>query len=385
MSRQYSTIFLLLLISVLSFYNQLQADPADQMVKQLMQQYHLPGAAIAVMRNGKLIKARGYGWANKAKHTKASPHQLFRIASVSKILTGVSTLQLIQAGKLHYQSNAFSVLKIKALSPKYRNKASEKITVRNLLLMAGGWGNSHDTGIDLNFGPLPWIATHNFHLKAPLTCEETARLAQNVTLDYPPGTTFAYANPNYCLLGLLISKVNHLAYTPQAYQHYVQQHLLTPLGIHDMLIGSTNKSLPNEVHYYTNNPNQQLPYGNTQVLQKTYAFGGWLASPIDLVKLINGLPKLLNQQQLNFISTKPSHIFYKLKKTTIPYYYSSGFWLYPQKTGLAWVGHGGFTGTRAIVIKRPDKTIIALIFNKRPRPSTPALDNIRSQLLKVKI
>lgn len=381
MKRNYSIKFLLVLLAFVFHIPLLYADKLDKAITSYMQQYKIPGAAVAVMRDGKLIKAKGYGWTNKAKRIKASPQQLFRIASVSKIVTGVSILQLIQAGKLHYQTKAFPLLQIKPLAKKQLNKVTQHITVRDLLLMAGGWGNSFDTGIDLNFGPLPWIATHKYHLKAPLTCYQTARLAQIVPLSYQPGTHFAYANPNFCLLGLLISKVNHLPYTPKAYENYIQRTLLTPLGISDMRIGNSSKSLPNEVHYYAAHPNKQLPYGKSNVLQKTYAFGGWLASPIDLAKLMNGIPELLDKKEQQFIRNKPKHICYEDKKSLPQHFYSSGFWLYPQKRGLAWVGHGGFTGTRAIVVKQTNGTIVALIFNKRPLPNRTALRQLITTLL----
>jgi N-acyl-D-amino-acid deacylase len=363
----------------------LQASPLDNTIQKLMQQYKLPGAAVAVMKQGRIIKSQGYGWANKQQHLKASAQQLFRIASISKILTGLSVLQLIQQGKLHYQDKVFTLLNIPPFRGAKLTTALKSITVRDLLLMSGGWDKVQRSGIDLSFGPLPKRAKKAYQLKAPLSCYTTARLAQSLPLDFKPGTKFAYSNTNYCLLGLLISKVNHLPYTAKAYEHYIQLTLLRPLGITDMQIGKAKKSLPTEVQYYSQKPSHEFPYSNTHVLAKTYAVGGWIATPIDLVKLMNAVSTLLRPAQLKFITHKPARIYYEKSPHGEKYFYSSGFWLYPQKHGLAWTGHGGFTGTRSLLVKRPDGYIAALIFNKRPLPNLPALEHIRKLLLRIRL
>jgi N-acyl-D-amino-acid deacylase len=347
----------------------------DRDIKRYMRRYQIPGAGVAVMQHGKLIYTQGYGWSDKDKKIPVQADNLFRIASVSKIITATAVLQLIQEGKLHYDDKVLDVLNDIAPLPKMKvNKSVQKLTVRDLLLMTTGWGNSHSMGYDATFGPLPSFWERKYDLAAPLSCYEAARFMMGMPMVYHPGTHFAYSNIGFCYLGLLISKVNHLPYTPAAYEQYVLAHLLNPLGITDMRLGSTQATLPNEVHYYADDLDNGLPYGTSKVLQKAYAAGGWLASPVDLVKFAAGVPKILNAQQLAFIMNAPKGVEYPVaKKGGNAYFYSSGWWMYGTQEGLLWVAHGSFAGTRAMIVKRPDGTIISIIFNKLPRPMNSAL------------
>ncbi|MSP53547.1 MAG: class A beta-lactamase-related serine hydrolase [Gammaproteobacteria bacterium] len=347
----------------------------DRDIKRYMRRYQIPGAAVAVMQQGKLVYTQGYGWADKDKKIPVQATNLFRIASVSKIITATAVLQLIQQGKLHYDDKVLDVLNdIQPLPKMKANKLIQKLTVRDLLLMSTGWGNSHSMGYDAIFGPLPSFWEHKYDLVAPMSCYEAARFMMGIPMVYSPGSHFAYANISFCYLGLLISKINHLPYTPAAYEQYVLSHVLNPLGITDMRLGSTQETFANEVHYYADDVDNGLPYGTSRVLEKAYAAGGWLASPIDLVKFAYGLPKILNKQQLAFIENEPKGVEYPAnKKNRKIYFYSSGWWMYGTQDGLLWIAHGSFAGTRAMIVKRPDGTIISIIFNKLPRPTGSAL------------
>jgi N-acyl-D-amino-acid deacylase len=347
----------------------------DSDIKRYMRRYQIPGAAVAVMQHGQLIYTQGYGLANKDKNLPVQANNLFRIGSVSKIITGAAILQLIQEGKLHYNDKIFDILNDLQPLPKMKmNKLTQSLTVRDLLLMTTGWGNSHSMGYDAVFGPLPSFWEHKYDLAAPMSCYEAARFMMGMPMVYKPGSHFAYANVGFCYLGLLISKVNHLPYTPAAYEQYVLNHILNPLGITDMRLGSTQETFANEVHYYADDIDNGLPYGTSRVLEKSYAAGGWLASATDLVKFAYGLPKILNAQQLAFIMNPPKGVEYPVsKKARKTYFYSSGWWMYGTNEGLLWIAHGSFAGTRAMIVKRPDGTIISIIFNKLPRPTGSAL------------
>src|SRR5687767_1137905 len=72
----------------------------DQIISDLMRKYAIPGGAVAVLRDGKLIYARGFGYANVESKTPVQPDALFRLASVSKPITGVAIMKLVEDGKL---------------------------------------------------------------------------------------------------------------------------------------------------------------------------------------------------------------------------------------------------------------------------------------------
>jgi N-acyl-D-amino-acid deacylase len=131
----------------LPFAPSLQADdgpalaPFDDLLTRFVKDNDVPGAAIAVTRAGKLVHARGFGHADAAKKFPVKPGSLFRIASISKPITAVAVLQLIERGKIklndpvlrHFHLKPFLATSAKA------DKRWEKITVRHCLQHTGGW------------------------------------------------------------------------------------------------------------------------------------------------------------------------------------------------------------------------------------------------------
>ena len=74
----------------------------DQSVRNLMKQYGIPGGAVAVVRDGKLFYARGFGYADVENKTPVKPDALFRLASVSQTLTSAAIMKLVDEGKLAF-------------------------------------------------------------------------------------------------------------------------------------------------------------------------------------------------------------------------------------------------------------------------------------------
>src|SRR5687767_12521825 len=99
-----------LLLGAASLAGMRAADPADEAdrafasfdreVEQFMQARGVPVAALAVVKDRRLVYARGYGWADRERQEPVRPDSLFRIASVSKPITGVAVLKLVEDGRL---------------------------------------------------------------------------------------------------------------------------------------------------------------------------------------------------------------------------------------------------------------------------------------------
>lgn len=112
----------------------------DRAVKGLLRKYKIPGATVAVMKDGRLVYAEGYGFSDKAAKEKAKPETLLRIASVSKTITAVGVLKLVQEGKLGLDDRAFDLLD--DLHPPIGSDPDPRlgfITVKDLLRHSGGW------------------------------------------------------------------------------------------------------------------------------------------------------------------------------------------------------------------------------------------------------
>lgn len=262
----------------------------DAQVNEFMQKWNLPGGSIAVVKDGKLIYARAFGEADK--DTPVTPQHLFRIASLSKPVTAMAIMKLIQDGMLQADAQVFGEKGI-LNNPEYQNIKDERIkriTVRHLLEHTAGWDREINPIGDPMFNSIK-IAEE---MHAPADQQTIIQYILSKPLDFEPGTRFSYSNIGYCIIGRVIEKVTGLPYG-----EYVYQQLLQPLGISDMHLAKNlyEAKHENEVRYY-DIPSRGLmpsvyepgtkvsyPYGGFN-LEAMDAHGGWLASATDIAKLI---------------------------------------------------------------------------------------------------
>jgi N-acyl-D-amino-acid deacylase len=106
----------------------------DRIIREIMQKWSIPGAAVAVAKDGRLVYARGFGYADVAAGELVSPDSMFRIASVSKPLTAITVMKLVEQGEIDLDAKAFDYLA--DLEPPPGSEVDPRlasITVRNLL------------------------------------------------------------------------------------------------------------------------------------------------------------------------------------------------------------------------------------------------------------
>src|ERR1041385_5957375 len=142
----------------------------DQLASTLLTKYHIAGGALAVTRNGKLVFARGYGYANKANGDLVQPDSRFRLASLSKPITSAAVLLLVQRGKLSLDQRVFDILSYEPLPGESVDPRLATITIRHLLEHSGGW--NRDTTFDPMFLPVPIAAATG--TPAPATTDSTS-------------------------------------------------------------------------------------------------------------------------------------------------------------------------------------------------------------------
>lgn len=354
--------------------------PFDRMIHDFMEKHQVPGCALAVTDHGRLVHARGYGHANVATGQRVTPTSLFRIASISKPITAVAVLQLVQRNQLSLDAKVFDLLDHKPL-PNQKTKPDERlksITVCHLLQHQGGWDRSKS--FDAMFRSVQFADA--LGIAPPAGSDDVIRCMLSEPLDFDPGQKCVYSNYGYCLLGRVIEAV-----TGQPYEEYVTRHVLAPLGIRSMRIGKTRlegKS-EHEVCYYdpgkgpsvfADDLNQQVPqpYGAWH-LEAMDAHGGWIASAVDLARFASAFDdpsqcKLLNQQTVRTMFARPDGLAGydqngKPKKT----YYSCG-WM-NRVVGKDKMNHwhtGSLAGTSTILVRRHDHRNWILLFNARTSP-----------------
>jgi len=361
-------------LPVSGFANDPGMEALDRQFIPFLKKWRVPGASITVIKNNQIVVSRGYGWIDKEMGTPIAPESLFRIASVSKTLTAVTILKLIQDGKLHLNDSVFHILEdLKPLNGRAVNPRIYQITVQNLLQMSSGWFSS-GSHFDPMFGPWPKKFTDALSPELPASCETTTRFMMSQPLRNKPGAAYAYSNLDYCILGLIINKVTGTRYGYSGYERYVKDNILSPLGIHNMQIGSTQFKYraSGEAKYYRDptsiSPEElanssYLPYSADEILKKNFANGGWIATPQDLALFMQALSqgRILDNQSLRLMQQKPA--FVTKERTT---YYTMGGIVYNLNGQRYWIQTGSFTGTNALIVTKPNGTTIAVVFNYRP-------------------
>lgn len=166
------------------------------------------GAVIAVVKDGKVLFAKGYGFSDVAKRTPVSPDAtLFRPGSISKLFTWTAVMQLVEQGKLDLDEdvNQYLDFKIPDTYPK-------PITLRNIMTHTSGF---EETDKELFIADVKDLKPLNDYLKT--------HLPRRI---FPPGVTPAYSNYATAMAGYMVQRVSG-----QAYDDYIESHILKPLGM----------------------------------------------------------------------------------------------------------------------------------------------------------
>jgi CubicO group peptidase (beta-lactamase class C family) len=282
----------------------------DQALQQFIEKQGVVGASVGIVKDGQLVYAKGFGHADLDAQQTVDPHHLFRIGSLSKLITTVAIMKLREEGKLSLTDRVFGEAGI-LNDPLYQNikdpRRAEQITVEHLLSHTAGW--SKRTYGDPMFIPLK--IAEEMNVPAPASLDDIIAFVLSKRIPYAPGTRYDYSNFGFCLLGKVIE-----AASGETYERYVQNHLLAPLGIYEMRLAKNRPEdrFDSEVRYYDLSPNNIRPsiYGTGEVVPTTYSFnvealgaaGGWVATPTDLLRFLvavdgmSNVPDILSNESL---------------------------------------------------------------------------------------
>lgn len=291
----------------------------DQMIAEFMRTWNIKGGSVAITKNGKLIYSKGFGYTDKNNQRKAQPTDLYRIASVSKPITAVAIMKLIEDGELKLTDKVFgenAILDVNYYSEVISDPRIYNITVQQLLEHSAGWDRKTSCDGYPHFDP-PFFPLHVSdveHAPNPVGDSTLIRFTLRKGLNNDPGTKFSYSNIGYLVLGKIIEKVSG-----QTYENYVQSHIFLPLGISNIRLGKNLQSekFIGESDYFANSTTRSC-YGTGQKVPWQYggfnleamnAHGGWVASAGDLTKLLlatDGFatqPDILSEASIKTMST----------------------------------------------------------------------------------
>jgi CubicO group peptidase (beta-lactamase class C family) len=180
----------------------------DQYFAQHMDALHVPGAVVAIVKDGEVVALKGYGYSSLENKTPVdAEHTVFRLASVSKVFTATAVLQLVQEGKLRLDENVNDhYLKLFQLEENY----PRAVTLQGLL--------THTAGID---DRAIGIIAHSAAEEIPLAAYLAQRTADRVML---PGDQYSYSNDGFSLAGYIVE-----ARSGEPFAQYIQNHIFAPL------------------------------------------------------------------------------------------------------------------------------------------------------------
>lgn len=181
----------------------------EWLAKEHVKKNKIPGCAVAVVDQHSILYARGFGFCDMKNKIPVTPRTFFRAGSISKILTALAVMQLVEQHKLDIDAPLSRY--IPEFSIKSRFDGNNVITIRHLL--------SHKSGIMRDY----YAGIMGQDL---LTYAELVEILSREYLCYRPGQAYKYSNVGYSLLGLVIEKVSG-----EKFESYMRKHILMPLGL----------------------------------------------------------------------------------------------------------------------------------------------------------
>jgi len=178
-------------------------NKVDDFVQAEMQKQRIPGVSLAVVKNGQIILAKGYGYANVEHNVPVKPETIFQSGSIGKQFTATAVMMLVAEGRINLDEKISKYLG--DVPDSWQN-----ITVRHLL--------THTSGLTDYPG--------DFDFRRDYTEAELLKRAQAITPGFKPGEKWQYSNLGYVTLGILIHKV-----TGQFYGDFLQERIFKPLGM----------------------------------------------------------------------------------------------------------------------------------------------------------
>lgn len=278
-----------------------------QRAAQLMNTWYHPdepGAAIAVLRKGKVIFQGMRGLANLEYKIPVTSGSVFDLGSCSKQFTGFAIAMLIDKGLIAFEDD---IRKYLPELPVYE----KKVTIENLVYHTSGLQNWEHPGNAMGLNPED---AFNMDILYNLMCRLRG-------LTFTPGERFSYCNSNYNFLALIIERV-----TGRKFSDWIKENIFTPLGMPNAVVKDEfKKIIPGKVSSYKNgkygytvNPDNITTYGSTSLYASINDLSVWInnfdsvrVGSTRLIKLLQRKSRLNNGDTLDFQAFGNFYSIYK--------------------------------------------------------------------------
>lgn len=312
---------------------------ASKLIRDTMAVLKVPGSAITVVRNGKVIWSTGFGYADLEQQVKATPRTVFRAGSISKSLTSAALGTLIQEGKLDID------LPVQRYVPTFPQKPWP-ITTRQVAGHLAGFRH---------YNPGEFESTRHYP-----TVAEGLTIFQDDSLLFQPGTKYSYSSFGWNLISAVIEGASG-----EEYLGYMMQHVFRPAGMTSTVPEFADSIVPWRARNYVRGPDRG-PVLNAQYVDNSYkwAGGGFMSTSEDLARFAEAMRTgtLLKPVTVQLLWT--SQQTSEGKETGYGMGWSTG----KDAGGHRWVGHtGGSMGaTSHLRIYPDDGLVLVLMVNSNP-------------------
>ena len=241
----------------------------DKKIVNKLKEYNIVGSQLAVIKDNKLVFSKGYGYSDLSTEKPMTSKTVLRVASISKMVTGVAIMQLYENGKLNLNDDISKYLGYLVENPKY---PKTPITIKSLLSHTSSIidSGSYDKILETNnIDGMKFIKLANVPLKEMLMVNGKYYSEKNFG-NYKPGSDFKYSNFGYGILGSIVENVSG-----ERFPEYCVKHIFAPL-------------------------NMDASFDPGDI--KQYKEIGTLYRPVK-----NTTPSVYKAQQDNYNSKKPSH------------------------------------------------------------------------------
>ncbi|HTP69117.1 MAG TPA: serine hydrolase domain-containing protein [Dongiaceae bacterium] len=349
----------------------------DTAVPALLKKWNVPGAAIAVAKDGKLLLARGYGYADFENQQQMQPDTMMRIGSISKVLTSMAVLHLHDQGMLDLDRPFLQIL-TQYQVPSGGDARLNSVTIRQLLHHSGGWDRN------IKGDPLDFQKTiaDALQISTPVLCPDVIRYQMSQPLDFAPGTKFVYSNFGYCILGQVVEVVSG-----QPLELYIRNNVLETMDVHGMSIGYSHLAQrgPREARYYDyigaplvdsvfpGEGKVPMSYGSFEMMTFC-ASGGWIGSAIDLTRIMTAID---GSRMAQFLSAETMTQWEQ--NPQLPSWASDGTWyglgIFVHPSPRWWYHGGSLPGGQAMLFRNDKGYVWTIIANSRTNdPDTFSTD-----------
>jgi len=331
MKRQLNLALFLIVTAAISAVGQESlVSKVDEFIKAEMQKQKIPGVSLAVVKDGRPLIVKGYGYANLEHQVPVKPETVFQSGSVGKQFTATAVMMLVEEGKIGLDEKI----------SKYLGDVPEtwaNITIRHLL--------SHTSGMT--------DYPTDFDFRRDYTEDEILKRAKEIPVAFKPGEKWQYSNLGYVTLGVIIGKV-----TGKFYGEFFQERMFKPLGMTTSRIINEADLIPNRASGYrlVNGEVKNQEWVSPTV--NTTADGSLYLTALDMIKWDEALMtgKLLKKTSFDEMWSP-----IKLNDgTTHPY----GFgWGIRSVNGHRVIEHGGaWQGFKAHIARFPDNKLTVIVF-----------------------